>query len=136
MSTDLQDPPQQTAAALLSGILGDLQHLVEQQFQLTRREIEDELRQRMAAAAVFASGMVALILGVIMACLAAVHLLHWAAVPAEIDSAWLPLWACYAVVAAVLCVLGGILAMVGRARFRAIHPYHNPATELLQEPAP
>ncbi len=136
MSTDVQDPPQQTAASLLTGILGDLQHLVEQQFQLTRREIEEEVRLRMAAATVLALGMAALFLGGMMLCLALTHLLHWAALPAGADPAWLPLWACQALMAAVLFVLGGILAMVGRTRFRAINPYHNPATEFLQEHRP
>ena len=56
MSTDVKDPPDQTAASLVSGILGDLQHLVEQQFRLTRREIEDEIRQRTTAAAVLVLG--------------------------------------------------------------------------------
>ena len=133
MSTVIQDPPQQTAASLLTGILGDLQQLVEQQFQLTRREIEEELRQRTAAAAVFALGTAAMFLGALMLCLALTHLLHWAALPAGTDPAWIPMWGCYAVVAAVLFILGGILAVVGRARFSAIDPYHNPATELLQE---
>jgi hypothetical protein len=136
VSTDVQDPLQQTAASLLTGILGDLHRLVEQQFQLTRREIEEEVRQRMTAAAVLALGMAALFLGAIMACLALADLLHWAALPAGTDPAWLPLWACQALVAASLFVLGGVLAHVSRGRFRAIDPYHNPVTELLQEPSP
>ena len=90
-----KDRPDQTAASLLSGILSDLQHLVEQQFQLTRREIEDEIRQRAIAAAVFALGVTILFLGAIVFCVGLVHLLHWAALPGGTDPAWLPLWACY-----------------------------------------
>ena len=133
MSTDLEDPPEQTAASLVSGILGDLQHLVEQQFQLTRREIEEELRQRAAAAAVFGVGVGFLFLDAIVLCLTLAHLLHWVASPPGTDPAWLPLWACHAVLAAVLTVGGGILALIGRARFRAIDPFQNPATEIMQE---
>jgi uncharacterized membrane protein YqjE len=136
VSTDVQDPPQQTASSLVTGILGDLQRLVEQQFQLTRREIEEELRQRLAAAAVFALGIVALVFGAGLACLSLTHLLYWAASPAGADPAWLPLWACQAMVAAVLCLIGGSLALVGRTRFRSIIPYHNPASEILQEHVP
>ena len=131
MSTDVEVPPVQTAASLVSGILGDLQHLVEQQFQLTRREVEEELRQRAAAAAVFAVGMGVFFLDAIILCLTLVHLLHWATSPPGTDPAWFPLWACYAVVAAVLVVIGGILTQVGRVRFRTINPYQNPATEIL-----
>ena len=52
MSTVVESPPEQTTASLVNGILSDLHRLVEQQFQLTRHEIEDELRRRAAAAAV------------------------------------------------------------------------------------
>lgn len=134
MSTEVENPPEQTAASLVSGILGDLQHLVEQQFQLTRREIEEELRQRAAAAAVLGLGMGVFFLDAIVLCLSLAHLLHWMASPLGTDPAWLPLWACYTVVAAVLAVGGGILALVGRARFRSIDSYQNPVTETSRLP--
>ena len=135
MSTDvIDDPAKQTATSLLTGILADLQHLVEQQFQLTRREIEQELHQRAAAGALFGAGIGLLSLGVIVLCLAAVHLLHWVASPPGSDPAWLPLGACHAAVAAVFVVIGGILAQVGRVRFKSIKSFHNPVTEILQEP--
>src|SRR5580704_12187161 len=89
------DRPDQTAASLLSGILGDLQHLVEQQFQLTRREIEDEIRQRAIAAAIFALGVTVLLVGAIVFCFGLAHLLHWATSPRGTDPAGLPLWVCH-----------------------------------------
>jgi len=136
IGTVSKDRPDQTAASLLSGILGDLQHLVEQQFQLTRREIEDEIRQRAIAAAVFAFGVTILLVGAIVFCFGLAHLLHWATSPGGTDPAWLPLWACHAVVAAVLAVIGGFVAHVGRVKFRSTVPFHNPLNELLQERAP
>ncbi len=128
-----RDPPDQTAASLLSGILGDLQHLVEQQFQLTRREIEDEIRQRAIAAAVCGGGAVALFLSAVVFSLGLVHLLHWATLPRGTDPAWLPLWVCYALVAAVLAVAGGSVLQIGRVKFSSIDSFQNPLTELLQE---
>ena len=136
MSTDVEYPPEQTATSRVSDILGDLQHLVTLQFQLTRREIEEELRQRSAAAAVFGLGMGVLFLGSIMLCLSVIHLLHWVAAPPGTDPGWIPLWACHAVVAAVLAVIGGILAGVGRARFSSIKSFPSPTTEILQEHVP
>jgi len=56
MSTNLEDPLEETAATLVSGIHGDLQNLVEQQFQLTRREIEEELRKSATVAALISFG--------------------------------------------------------------------------------
>jgi hypothetical protein len=131
-----KDRPEQTAASLLSGILGDLQHLVEQQFQLTRREIEDEIRQRAIAAAVCALGVTILFIGGIVFCFGVVHLLHFVALPGGTDPAWLPLWACHALVAAVLAVIGGLVTRVGRLKFRSTAAFHNPVTELLRERAP
>ena len=133
MLTDIEYPPEQTAASLVSGILGDLQQLVDQQFQLTRREIEVELRQRAEAAAVFGLGVGFLFLAAISLCLSLSHLLHWVASPIGTDPASFPLWACHAVVAAVLAITGGIVACVGRAKFKSIVPFQNPTAEIIQE---
>ena len=43
MPTEFEPLREQTAATLVSGILSDLQHLVDQQFQLMRREIAEDL---------------------------------------------------------------------------------------------
>jgi hypothetical protein len=136
MSTDLEDPIERTASSLLSGILSDLQHLVDQQFHLMRREVEVEVRQRAAAGTVFGVGVGILFLAAIALCLTLSHLLHSVASPPGSDPAWLPLWACHAVVAVVLAAIGGTIAHVGRSRFRSIDPYQNSATEILEEHAP
>ena len=136
MLTDVDYPPEQTTASLVSGILGDLQHLVDQQFQLTRREIEVELRQRTEAAAVVGVGAGVLFLAAVSLCLSLPHLLHWVTSPIGTDPAWFPLWACHAVVAAVLAVIGVIFACVGRAKFMSIVPLPNSAAEILQENIP
>ncbi len=133
LPVQLEPAPVQTAASLVSGILGDLQHLVEQQFQLTRMQIAAELRERVAAAAVLATGVLLLLVSAIFVCLSVSHLLHWMTSPLGIDPASLPLWACHAVVAAILSLTGGILACVGRAQFRSIVPFRNPITEIMKE---
>ena len=133
MSIDVEYPPEQSAASLVSGILSDLQRLVDQQFQLTRREIEVELRRRFAAAAMVAFGVGVLFLAALFQCLTVSHLLHWLASSPGTDSASFPLWACDAVVATVLAVSGVILAGVGRLKFRAIDSLHSFATAELPE---
>lgn len=45
MVEDRNNLPKTLVGALVTGILGDLQLLVEQQFQLNRCEIEQDLRQ-------------------------------------------------------------------------------------------
>jgi len=136
MSTQIiDDPSKPTTASLLTDILGDVQQLLAQQFLLTKREITDELKQRGAAAGIIGAGVGALFLGLITLTLAVVHVLHWATSPPATDPASLPLWACYAVVAAVLIVIGGILAQVGKTRFKAVKSFHSP-TEIFEEPRP
>ena len=136
MSTDVEYLPEQTTASLVNGILCDLQRLVEQQFELTRQEIEEGLRRRAAAAAVFGLGAGFLFLAAVALCQTLAHLLHWTASPHGIDPASFPLWACHAVVAAVLAVGGVTLLCVGRAKFRSLEPLQNSAIEILQEYSP
>ncbi len=133
LPVQVEPAPAQTAASLVSGIIGDLQHLVEQQFQLTRMQIAAELRERLVAAAVLATGVLLMLVSTIFVCQSVAHLLHWMTSPPGIDPASLPLWACHAVVAAVLGLTGGIMAWVGRAQFRSIVPFRNPITEIMQE---
>ncbi len=135
MSIDLQDPPQPSVTSLLNGILGDLQRLVDQQLRLTRQEIAWELRQRAAGGAVIVLAAAVLLLSGAGLCLTLAHLMHWLASPAGSDPSWLPLWACHLVVAAVSAVIGVILLLTGKARFRHIAEARIPSTESLQEPA-
>ena len=133
MSIELEDPPERTAASLVSGILGDLHHLVQQQFELTRREIEVELRQYAAAGAILGLGAAMLLVSGIAVSLALSHLLHWTMSPAGTDSASFPLWACHGVVAAGFAVVGAIMVSTGRARFRSSNDPNHPDQKCLQE---
>ena len=132
-SVQTEPPPTQSAAALVSGILGDLRNLVEQQFQLTRMQIETELRQRFVAVTIFSAGVVVLFVSTIFVCMSAAHLLHWIASPVGTDPATYPLWMCHAAVAAVLGMTGVILAIVGQSKFRSVVPFQNPVSGLFQE---
>ena len=134
MAADVQSPPEPSTLALVSGILVDLEHLVEQQLQLTRREIEEELRQSSVAAALLGLGFGVLFLAANTICLSGAHLLHWATSPSGTDPAQLPLWACHAIVALLLVVAGGILTQVARSRFRSVPQCRNPLTEIMEEP--
>lgn len=134
MSNDVEVPAAQSTVSLLTDILGDLQRLVEQQFLLTRREIEQELRERMSAAITFVSGVGLLLVAAIMACLMLVHLMHWAGSPPGSDPGWLPLWGCYGTVAIAFSLTGAILFQVGWTNFKAVKSFKNPITEILQEP--
>jgi len=136
MSSDVEPLREQTAATLVSGILGDLQHLVDQQLRLTRREIEEELRLRTVAAGILGLGVATLFLSAFADCMALSHLLYWLASPSGSDPAWLPLWGCHTVLATILTIGGVIVTLVGLKRFRSIKPFPNPVTDILQEGDP
>ena len=131
MSAVVEGPSEQTAASLVTGIVGDLQQLVEQQFQLTRQEIEQELRRRAGAAAIVCGGVIVLFLDALVICQTLALLLHWLTSPPATDPAWLSLWVCYAIIAAVLVVIGGSVTLFGRARFNSVQSARNPVTEIL-----
>jgi len=133
MATEVQNHNDLSMATLVRDIVSDMQDLVKQQLQLTRHEIEEDLRKSKEAASIFALGAACLFLGGIALCLMCAHLLHWLTAPPGTDVAWLPLWVCHAIVSAVLIALGAALASVGRERMKSIHALQNPATEALKE---
>lgn len=131
---ELETPPVQSAAALVGGIVGDLKSLIEQQLQLTRMQIESELRQRFVAVAVFTAGVVTLFVGTIFVCFSVSHLLHWIASPAGTDPAAYPLWMCHGLVAVILGLMGGTLAWSGRRKFRSVVPFQTPSANSFRSP--
>jgi len=133
MATGYQNPTDQSATSLVTGIIDDLQELVKQQFRLARQEIKQDFRRATDGILFFALSAGILFLGGIVSCLALVYLLHWAGAPADADPSRFPLWACHAVVGLVLLVTGGIFACLGWTKFKSIDPVHNPATEALKD---
>ena len=133
MPTVVEDPAEVSTVSLVGGILVDLQQLVEQQLQLTRREIEGELRRQSTAAMIVVLGLAVLFLAALMLSLASAQLLHWMISPAGTDPAGMPMWVCQALVSTVLIVIGGILACYGHFKFRSVHPLQDQATRNLQE---
>jgi len=133
MATELQNPNEQSATSLVGGIIDDMQDLVKQQVQLTRKEINEELHKASEAAQFFALGGAILFLGLVIVALTLLYLLHWGSSPPETDPAKIPLWACHALVGGPLSLLGAFLAWMGREKLRSISPLHNQATEALKE---
>jgi len=133
MSTEVQNHSDQSVATLVSGIVSDFQDLVKQQMQLTRREIEEDLRKSTEAASILGLGAGMCFLGGLALCLMLAHLLHWLTSPPGADPASFPLWACFAVVGGVLSLIGWEVAYAGRRKFQTINPLNNPATQALKE---
>lgn len=119
MSIDVNDrPPEQTMATQVREIVSDLQRLIEQEILLMRREVENDLRCRAAAASLLVVGVWILAVDVLMLGLSCVYFIYWLSAPAGTDVSQFPLWACYASVTAGLAFIGAALSQMGWSRFK------------------
>jgi cytochrome c-type biogenesis protein CcmH/NrfF len=134
MATEVQHhPSDQSLTSLVGGIVSDMQDLVKQQLQLTRKEVEDDLRKTAEAASLWVAGLVVLFLGGIALCLMLAHLLHWLTGPPGLDLATIPLWGCFAIVGVFLVIVGVCLVAAGKRTMASVHPLDNQATQALKE---
>lgn len=123
---DVHTDTQPTMTELVSGIVGDAQDLIKQQFALVKREIRDDLHKTKEGMLSLVVGGAILAVGGILLCLMAVHLLHWAA-PA------LPLWSCYAIVGGVLTLVGAITFACGYRNLKSLNPLPDESVAVLKE---
>jgi hypothetical protein len=132
MATGLE-PREQSATGLVSGILSDLQSLVEQQFLLIRREIVRDVKRGAEASSLIAAGALVAFLGGFSLSMAAAECLYWLTAPDGTDPSSLPRWGCYAIVSVLLIGVGAVLGLSGRQKFKNIQPMKSPAVEALKE---
>jgi len=144
MANDLHSPVDARAehaavepglAATFKGVIDDALELPKQQFAMLKAEIRSDFRKLLAGVIPLACAIAPVLLGGLMGCFALVHLLHWATLPAgqTVDPASLPLWACYAIVAAVFLVTGGVLVGIGYYRLKTVNPLPEQTAHALEE---
>jgi hypothetical protein len=129
MSQDLgtrTDSSGTSMTSLLSGILSDIQELLKQQLALFRREVRDDIGRVKDASMAIAGGITLCLLAGIMLCFMLANLL------VELVDG-LPLWGSYAIVGAVLALIGGALVAFGSAKFRSFNPLPDESAQQLQE---
>jgi hypothetical protein len=113
-------------AALVGGVISDLQLLIKQELALARREMVDEARKTKDAALSLGVGIGIAALSGLLLTLMVVHLLNWA-VPS------LPLWGCYGIVAAVLAAAGAVLWLHGKSKAHEIQLVPPQTAETMKE---
>jgi uncharacterized membrane protein len=126
MSADLKTPPDASMTELVSGILRDVQNLVQQQTELLKHEVRTGLRKTMQASLLLGAGAVLLLAGIILLAFMLAHLLQWA-VPA------LPLWACYGILGFVLLSAGAGLSFAGKLLFESFTALPKESMQALKE---
>jgi len=113
MAIDMQRAPeQQSLNSLVGGIVSDVQTLLKQQFQLTRKELQSDLTKTARAAAIAVTGGALTIIGTIILCVGFALLIHWSVSPAGIDPGRIPLWGCFVLVSVPLIAAGVSLCWV------------------------
>jgi hypothetical protein len=122
-------------AATFKGVIDDALELMRQQFAMLKAEVRSDFRKLLAGIIPLACAIAPMLLGGLMTCFALVHLLHWATLPTNqtVDPATLPLWACYAIVAAVFLLTGGILLGIGYYRLKTVNPLPEQTAQALEE---
>jgi hypothetical protein len=136
MATEVQNHSEpQSVAGLVGGIVTDLQDLIKQQLQLTRKEIESDFRKTREAGSVLALGAGILFFGGFAFCLMVAHLIHHLSIPAGYvrDTAAIPLWGCHGIVAVVFLAVGGCIAYVGKKKFDSFNPLPDESAQVLKE---
>lgn len=117
---------QPSLTSLVSGIVTDAQHLIRQELQLARREVQQEWDKTKAAAGSMAIGgalcaMAGLLFGLMLPLL-----LYWA-VPA------VPLWGWFGVFGALFGLAGALLLAIGRSKAADVHVIPPQTAETLKE---
>lgn len=133
MAIDMQRPPEQSLNTLVGGIVSDVQSLLKQQLQLTRKEIQSDLVKARKAATLAAIGGVMTGLGVLLLCLTLVFWIHWAVSPAGVDPGRIPLWGCFGLVAVPLTAIGAALCSLVLRRAENMGPLLERSTKALEE---
>jgi hypothetical protein len=137
MATEVQNNTEPSMASLVGGIVSDVQDLIKQQLELTRKEIEADLRKTRDAASFLFGGLGLILFGCFSFCLMLAHLIHHLTTPASWqlsqDPAAIPLWGCYGIVTVILLIGGGALAFAGKKKFDSFNPLPDESAQVLKE---
>jgi hypothetical protein len=126
MSPDLKTGPDASVTTLVSGILRDAQELVKQQFELFKREIQNDMRKAKEAAVTLGSGMCLGVVGVLLLGEMMVHLL------ASLFPL-VPLWGWYGICGIAFCMVAGCLVCASKRKIDSIQRLPDESAQALKE---
>lgn len=125
--TDVRPGTEQSMTGLVSGIVGDVQELIRQQFAMLKAETREDMRRVAQASIGIGVGAALALFGGIGLTFMLAHLLSWAAGPD------LPLWACYGIVGGLLFIGGLFLGYRGYAELTSFNPLPDKTAQALKE---
>jgi hypothetical protein len=113
-------------ASLIGGLLEDTQQLIRQEVALARREGREEWTKTKEGAALLSGALALFTLVGVLFGFALVELLHQFVLPHQ-------LWACFAIVAVLFAVCGGVLFYAARAKLEQVHVVPPQSAESLRQ---
>jgi len=132
MANEVHAPPEDASmTSLVRGIINDASDLIRQEIRFARTEIKSDVRKTTRAGAVLALGVAAACIGVVLVALMTVHLIH--TLSGAGDSATIPLWGCYGIVAAVFLAVGSGVTWVGYNALQRINPMPEETAQSVKE---
>lgn len=133
MANEVHAPPDEASmTSLLRGIINDVGDLIRQEIRFARSEIKSDVRKTTRAGTVLALGVGTAAVGVVLVALMGVHLIHSLS-GATPDSAAIPLWGCYGIVAALFLVVGAGMGFLGYQALRKLNPLPDQTAQSVKE---
>ncbi|HEV3080695.1 MAG TPA: phage holin family protein [Gemmataceae bacterium] len=126
MIRELQTSPEPSVTGLVTGIVQDVQQLMQQQLALFKHEIKENLQRSKEAAVLMGLGIGIGSVGGLLLFFMLVYLLNWA-------FAGLPLWACYLIVGVLAAGIGGGLLFAAIRKLQSVSAVPEKSIEALKE---
>jgi len=132
MANEVHVPPDEASmTSLLRGIINDLGDLIRHEIRFARTELRSDMRKTARASAVLVLGAGAVCLGVVLVAFMGVNLIHH--LSGAPDTASIPLWGCYGIVAAVFLVVGAGLSFLGYQTLQKNNPLPDQTAQSVKE---
>ena len=106
--------PERTVGQLVADATRDVSELVRHEVALAKVEMAEDAKQAGLGAGMFGGAAFLGAVGFVLLCVAGAYALH--------EGAGWPLWLSFLVVAAVLFVVAGVLALLGKKRVSKVKP--------------
>jgi len=132
MANEVHAPPEEASmSGLLRGIINDIGDLIRQELRFARSEFKSDARKMTRSGAVLALGVGSAAVGVVLVAFMMVYLIH--SLSGAPDSASIPLWGCYGIVAAVFLVVGAGLGFLGYQSMQKLNPLPDQTAQSVKE---
>lgn len=131
METNTQSEP--SVVHVVTEIVEDFQHLVQQQIDLVRAELKSDWEKSKQALWPLAAGAVVMLTALPILGASLALLIYWATLPADVATPGWPLWSCFGLAGILFAGMGGCLLYVGINRFQSFNPAPDESFKALKE---